>query len=107
LSPRRILILKPCCLGDVLLATPLAAALKIMLAHWVPVIAPPAPEEGPAPRRPAPLALDLGAFTAQTFKALRNAGQRIEDLASPRPHHDTAPTTTPPTEESTDDDPGT
>ncbi len=29
--PRRILILKPCCLGDVLLATPLAAALR---AAW-------------------------------------------------------------------------
>lgn len=29
--PRRVLILKPCCLGDVLLATPLAAALR---AAW-------------------------------------------------------------------------
>ena len=27
-APRRVLILKPCCLGDVLLATPLAAALR-------------------------------------------------------------------------------
>lgn len=30
-APRRVLILKPCCLGDVLLATPLAAALR---AAW-------------------------------------------------------------------------
>ncbi len=30
-APRRILIFKPCCIGDVLMATPLAAALK---AEW-------------------------------------------------------------------------
>ena len=89
------------------LATPIAAAIKIMLAHWVPVIAPPAVEEGPAPARPAPLALDLGAFAAQSWKTLRSAGHRLEDLTSPLTHHETHSNTTPPTEEFTDDDPGT
>lgn len=102
-----------------ILATPLAAAVKIALAHWVPVIAQPLPEEGlPKRRRPAPLALDLSRFAAQTWQAVRAAGEhveqagaRLEQFARGTP----APTSPPPgpsgvsleTQESQDEDPGT
>jgi predicted PurR-regulated permease PerM len=101
-------------IGGMILATPIAAAIKIILAHWVPVIATPTPTEGPAPRQPAPLNLDLSRFAAQTWQAVRGAGahveragHRLEAIArgpapgtSEKPHHET-------TKESKDDDSGT
>jgi hypothetical protein len=101
-------------LWGMILATPLAAVIKIGLAHWVPVIAPLAPTEGEAPRRrPAPLALDLGAFTAQTWKAIRAAGreldaarQRLGDLAGLPGSSPPSPPPTQQTEESQHDDSG-
>lgn len=56
-----------------ILATPLAATLKIILAQWVPVMAtvPDVPEEK------QPLVLDVGGFLAQTWGAVQTAGQRL------------------------------
>lgn len=100
-------------LWGMVLATPVAAAIKIMLTRWVPVISPAAPEEEGAPCRPAPLALDLGTFAAQTWKALRDAGREIkaagQRLGDRNNHTPEAaqPVPTTHTEDSTDDHPGT
>jgi hypothetical protein len=57
-----------------ILATPLAATVKIILAQWVPVIAtvPDVPEEK------QPLVLDLGGFAAHTWGAVRGAERKVE-----------------------------
>jgi predicted PurR-regulated permease PerM len=62
-----------------IVATPLAATVKIILAQWVPVIAtvPDVPEEK------QPLVLDLGGFLARTWGAVRTAGQRLEGVILP------------------------
>lgn len=61
-----------------IIATPMAATLKIILAQWVPVVAtvPDVPEDR------QPLVLDLGGFLAQTWGTVRNAGQRLEEQLS-------------------------
>jgi predicted PurR-regulated permease PerM len=64
-----------------ILATPLAATLKIILAQWVPVVAtvPDVPEEK------QPLVLDLGGFVAHTWGTVRGAEHKIEEhLPHPR-----------------------
>ncbi len=58
-----------------ILATPLAATIKIILAQWVPVVAtvPAVPEDK------QPLVLDLGGFLASTWSAVRQAGHKLEE----------------------------
>ena len=58
-----------------ILATPLAATIKIILAQWVPVAAtvPDVPEEK------QPLVLDFGGFVAHTWGTVRSAGHKLEE----------------------------
>jgi predicted PurR-regulated permease PerM len=62
-----------------ILATPLAATIKIILAQWVPVVAtvPDVPEEK------QPLVLDLGGFMAHTWGAVRSARHKLEEHLTP------------------------
>jgi predicted PurR-regulated permease PerM len=65
-----------------ILATPIAATIKIILAQWVPVVAtvPDVPEEK------QPLVLDVGGFVAHTWGAVRGVEHKLEEhLTHPRP----------------------
>lgn len=63
-------------IAGLMLAAPLMASAKIVLAHWLPVRGAPPTERAPH----EPLDLDLGAIARNIYDLSRRWGQRIEKL---------------------------
>ncbi|HEY3397395.1 MAG TPA: AI-2E family transporter [Armatimonadota bacterium] len=70
-------------LWGMILATPIAATIKIILSHWVPVVAT-VPE---VPAEQQPLTLDFDALLDKTWGAVRAAGHKLEEVVA-APRHD-------------------
>ncbi len=67
-------------IAGMMLAAPLMASIKIVLAHWLPVKG--APPEERAPDQP--LDIDMAATVRKAYESLRGLGRRIEGAISGR-----------------------